>query len=465
MSKRQLNSVEIEEILNVIPLNRGLPSEVATSIRKTQQEKIRTQLIKVVIYPDVIPSLKLEIERQYYKTKIQSGEAVGIITAQSIGERQTQSTLNSFHHAGISMKTTITGVPRFSELLNATKDPKAESCTVYFTEKFNDISAMRKTLNHSLVEIKMSKVVEGDYSININKSPEDLWYEFYDIIYPNDRSQYDNYIRFKLNNSILWEYNLHSTLISKKIENEYEDIKCSTSPEDIGVLDLYFNVKLDNSLEYLTEEENMIKYIEEILIPAVYDIKISDGVNKITEIFPEKRQGEWIVETEGSNLSMLMCHDLVDKVRTISNNMWEIFSTLGIEATRNFLIEEFTDVVSSDGTYVNDSHIKLLVDIMTYNGTITSISRYGLKKENCGPLAKASFEESLENFTKAGIYGEVEKIKGVSASVMLGKFTKTGSGVCDIIIDIPRLPMLLKDVVERIEDTPKEDIKTSRIIF
>ena len=43
------------------------------------------------------------------------------------------------------------------------------------------------------------------------------------------------------------------------------------------------------------------------------------------------------------------------------------------------LVEEFINVVSSDGTFVNNSHILLLVDVMTFNGIITSISRYGLK--------------------------------------------------------------------------------------
>ena len=47
-----------------------------------------------------------------------------------------------------------------------------------------------------------------------------------------------------------------------------------------------------------------------------------------------------------------------------------------------------------------------------------------LKREKSGPLAKASFEESLENFLKAGVFGDNEPAKGVSASIMVEKDLK-----------------------------------------
>jgi hypothetical protein len=119
--------------------------------------------------------------------------------------------------------------------------------------------------------------------------------------------------------------------------------------------------------------------------------------------------------------------------------MWEIYTIFGIEAARQFLIEEYMDVVSSDGSFVNSSNVELLVDVMVYTGTIISISRYGQKKVGCGPMAKASFEESLENFLKAGINGEKETTDGVSASIMLGKMPKTGTGVFDLLLDIPKI--------------------------
>jgi DNA-directed RNA polymerase beta' subunit len=112
--------------------------------------------------------------------------------------------------------------------------------------------------------------------------------------------------------------------------------------------------------------------------------------------------------------------------------MWEIYNLLGIEATRELLIKEFLKVVASD-SFINVRHIELLVDTMLYSGTITSISRYGMKKNNSGPLTKSSFETSFDQFLKAGIYSDIETTNGVSASVMLGKRPNTGTGICDLL--------------------------------
>ena len=115
--------------------------------------------------------------------------------------------------------------------------------------------------------------------------------------------------------------------------------------------------------------------------------------------------------------------------------MWEIYHNLGIEAARQFLIDEFTFVVSSDGSYINARHIMLVSDIMTQHGSILSISRYGIKREQTGPIAKASFEESLDNFMKAGAFGETDITDGCSASIMLGKMTKAGTGLCELLLE------------------------------
>ena len=55
---------------------------------------------------------------------IETGEMVGPVAAQSIGQPTTQLTLNTFHSAGISQLTNVTtGVARIRELFQATKTP------------------------------------------------------------------------------------------------------------------------------------------------------------------------------------------------------------------------------------------------------------------------------------------------------------------------------------------------------
>ena len=102
---------------------------------KTHQELLRKQLADIEIYPEVLPELKKEILKSFYDSLIQPGENVGVLCAQSIGEKQTQSTLNSFHAAGITVQMVLTGVPRFMEILNATKDPKVTTSRLFLKNK------------------------------------------------------------------------------------------------------------------------------------------------------------------------------------------------------------------------------------------------------------------------------------------------------------------------------------------
>lgn len=56
------------------------------------------------------------------KAIMEPGEAIGALTAQSIGEPATQMTLKTFHFAGISSMNITQGVPRVNEIINCTKN-------------------------------------------------------------------------------------------------------------------------------------------------------------------------------------------------------------------------------------------------------------------------------------------------------------------------------------------------------
>lgn len=92
---RILTEDEIEDILDFIKPNKSIPIATSKSIVHNTKEKFRNQLKNQKIYTEVIPELKKQLEIKYRESLIQPGESVGILAAQSIGEKQTQSTLNS----------------------------------------------------------------------------------------------------------------------------------------------------------------------------------------------------------------------------------------------------------------------------------------------------------------------------------------------------------------------------------
>lgn len=65
---------------------------------------------------------------------IEPGEAIGALTAQSIGEPATQMTLKTFHFAGISSMNITQGVPRVNEIINNTKNIATPIITIYLND-------------------------------------------------------------------------------------------------------------------------------------------------------------------------------------------------------------------------------------------------------------------------------------------------------------------------------------------
>ena len=99
----------------------------------------------------------------------------------------------------------------------------------------------------------------------------------------------------------------------------------------------------------------------------------------------------------------------------------------------------------------------LLVDRMTHMGGISSISRYTTKKEDSGPMGKASFEETLDNFLMAGIFCQEETTKGVSASIICGKKPHIGTGLCGLKMNLALLPVVEEEEKDEVENDSKEE--------
>ena len=71
----------------------------------------------------------------YNNAKAEPGQAVGIVTAQSIGEPGTQMTLRTFHFAGIKERNVTLGLPRLIELVDARKKPVTPTMDIYLDEE------------------------------------------------------------------------------------------------------------------------------------------------------------------------------------------------------------------------------------------------------------------------------------------------------------------------------------------
>lgn len=436
--KRFLTNNEIDNILDFIKPSKCIPEDSAFSISENLKNKLKKQLKNQKVYPEIIPELKKQLIKNHHKSLIQPGESVGIICAQSIGERQTQMTLNTFHKAGQSEKAMTAGVPRFQELLNATKNQNNTNCKIFLKEKIETLKNLREITGHTIIGLTLGDIIL-DIEICLNKKNK-TWYESYKIIYDNDFNidKYNECISLKINMEKIYKYKIELNNICKQINSFYEDIYCIFSPPSIQEIDIFVNtdeiVLPEERILFINEENKIEIYLEECVVPKLEEFLIC-GIDGINEIYFIKENDEWIIETDGSNYKKILAHPLIDETRSKSNDPWEILNILGIEATRDFLIEEFMSIMEG----INICHAKLLVDRMTFSGTISSISRYTLRKEDSGPFGKASFEETMDNFINAATSGEIEKTNGVSASIICGKRAKIGTGMMDLKIDLDKL--------------------------
>ena len=156
----------------------------------------------------------------------------------------------------------------------------------------------------------------------------------------------------------------------------------------------------------------------------------------------------------------------VDQRRTTSNDICEIFRTLGIEAVRKGVESELVNgtcpvqsslgrdlflVITFGGSYVNYRHLALLCDIMTCRGYLMAMTRHGINRQNTGALMRCSFEETVRGtfgvdvllihvqvdvLMDAAAHGECDRLEGVSENIILGQLAPAGTGVFDLFVNV-----------------------------
>jgi DNA-directed RNA polymerase subunit A' len=160
------------------------------------------------------------------------------------------------------------------------------------------------------------------------------------------------------------------------------------------------------------------------------------GVPDIERVTIVKQNEEWVIQTAGSNLSKVMAVDGVDTTRTTTNNVYEIWQTLGIEAARTALVKEITNTLEEQGLEVDTRHIMLVADLMTSKGYLQQIGRHGIAGTKTSVLARAAFEITVPTIAKASLEGQIETLKGVTENVIVGATVPVGTGMVDLYMKV-----------------------------
>lgn len=428
---RKLTEEELEFMVDFIKPRPHIPEDVENRICMLRRDPILEQLRNIQVCNKIVPLLKSELEIRYYQTLMSPGECVGIIGAQSMGEFSTQATLNTFHVAGSTTTGTVTNcLTRFQEINNATKNPKNILCKVYFNSNNSTIEEIRNK-GAQIKHIIFKNLVE---EWTLEKVEKEWWYASFKKLYNINIKGIKTRIRFTLKKDMLYTYKITCEAIKEALEEKH-DISCIFSPLSEG---LYFDV-------FSTIEDHKLGVLVSNTLFPTYICGI-EGAKAISYHKCNKLK-VWYIQTEGGTLRDFYALDDVDVENTSTNNVWDIYNTLGIEAAREFRIKEMIEIM---GSGVDISHIKLRADRLTFTGTIQSLTRYTMRGEK--PFSKVGFEEIMENFYKTARDAEVDDMSGVSASIMCGKRPKVGTSMFDVKVDIDKILKLNETIEEEIDE-------------
>ncbi|OXG79786.1 DNA-directed RNA polymerase II subunit RPB1 [Cryptococcus neoformans Gb118] len=404
-----------------------------------------------------------EVEQIFNKAVVNAAEMVGTLAAQSIGEPATQMTLNTFHYAGVASKSVTGGVPRLKEIINVAVNIRTPALNVYLDPEYSKTEEdahqiMRKLTYTRLRDITATVEIFYDPKLDSTDIEEDK--DFVDAFFAIP----DEDIRLELHSPWLLRLELDR---AKVLEGGYEmsqivDAIADTVGKDVFVIHSEDNapklvirirvVAEKEDEELLGDEDMFLKRIEGTLLDQVE----LGGITGITRVFISEgkqvvvsqngeydQEKEWFLETDGINLKAVMAVDGVNAFRTYSNNCYEVYETLGIEAARNALYKELNGVIEMGGSYVNYRHLALLCDLMCSKGALMSITRHGINRTDAGALSRAAFEETVEILLEAAAVGDVDDCKGVAENVLLGQMAPMGTGAFDVSLDMN----MLKDVI------------------
>ncbi|KAF4125176.1 DNA-directed RNA polymerase II subunit RPB1 [Geosmithia morbida] len=416
-----------------------------------------------------------ELQNRWDRAFVSPGEMVGVLAAQSIGEPATQMTLNTFHFAGVSSKNVTLGVPRLKEILNLASNIKTPSMTVYVDSplaKQEQAKKLRSVVEYTNLR-SVTAVTEIHYDPDIQEttiaSDVDM-VESYFLIpeegVDTSARQSRWLLRIILDRQKMLDKEIRVEDIAQRIKEEYpKDLAIIFSDNNadeqvirIRTIKSKENPEDDNGASI--EDDVMLKRLEAHLldtmtlrgVPGIERAFLTKGTTLNTTpdgaqiaVKDDPRCTEWYLDTSGSALREVLAVDGIDASRTSCNDLWQIVDVFGIEAARSALLRELVNVLAFDGSYVNHRHMALLVDVMTYRGTISAVTRHGINRADTGALMRCSFEETVEILLEAAATGELDDCRGISENVMLGQMAPMGTGNFDTLLDPKMLETVISD--------------------
>lgn len=352
--------------------------------------ELRKMISSEIVWDEIVEMKKVKPSSDY----VYDFSVEGTQTFTTFEGVVTHNTMRTYHVAGAARGVEITqGLPRLIEVVDARKTLKTPSMDIYLEDEYQNqegakevAKQIKETVLEDLVEedtidllnLVLEMKLDEEVLNNVELDPEDVVERL-----NKGRRKYDA----KIDEGI---------------------VKIVPSKEDVSVRDLQ---KMKNKA--------MDKHLK--------------GIKGVSQAVVIEDQGEWKIQTLGTNLKKVLKVEGVDATRTVSSDPREMESVFGIEACRNTILEEGHETIQEQGLDVDIRHMMLVADTMTVDGEIKAIGRYGVAGEKGSVLARASFEVTVRHLTNAAIEGEVDELNSTVENVLINQTVPVGTGMYDII--------------------------------
>ncbi len=374
--------------------------------------------------------------------------------------------IDTFHLAGVSEKGKVTqGVPRLNEVLKVTKKPKNPSNIIYLRgeERFDRDHAEK--VKNSIEQTKIGEIIKGDPTFYLEPTnkiqgaiPEDRdFLKFYEVFAELDGALAQTaknpwIIRMEFDRKEMIYRNITMADVEIVLKMMLPDATVMYSDDNAGKMVFRIRMPFD-SRENVEDDYKMLRLkandLKNIIIKGVDSIqkvyinapskdcvvkgKGCRGMSKVGDTYEVKE--EYSLTTDGANLFDLMMRDDIDATRCYSIDPNEMNRIFGIEAGKFIVEQQFREILASSGAPTSPRHIGLLVNKMAHSGDFMSVDRFGINREDIGPLAKCSFEKTPDLLKDAALFGEVDRLKGISANIMVGQIPECGTGSVKVFLD------------------------------
>ncbi|MGP8322905.1 MAG: DNA-directed RNA polymerase subunit A'' [Methanosarcinaceae archaeon] len=349
---------------------------------------LREDVLKVGVSKKELVEIIERVMESYNYACVEPCEAVGVVSAQSIGEPGTQMTMRTFHYAGVAEINVTLGLPRLIEIVDARKKPSTPMMTVALNNGYSTDRDKARTVAWE---------IEATHIEHLADVTTDLA---------------NMQLIIDLNGKVLDQRNMYIDDIAEKFRDELG--VNITSPNAV-----------ENQLIIIPDSPSYRELLQ--LAKNIHNITLK-GIEGIKRVVIRKDGDEYILYTEGSALKDVLLIDGVDTTRTHTNNIVETYDVFGIEAARNSIIKEAIDTLNEQGLTVDIRHIMLVADIMTCDGEVKQIGRHGISGQKASVFARAAFEVTVNHLLDAGMRGDVDELNGVTENIIVGQPIKLGTG-------------------------------------